>query len=142
MQKCVFRLLLPKTHFRLPFELPEQPKLLGVVLFGHFRRLGFLLLFPSELVEVLWTAWRCGLLRVREHPHQQPFEVSRRFPNGSLAAVQSCQVAVDLPQLHAVQEVLGCHSALAYDDLVQVEGRYAFFAASPCLSGWSALLGV
>ena len=133
----------PKTHFFcLPFELPEQPKFLGVFLFRHFRRLGFLLLFPSELVEVFGVAWRRGLLRVGEHPHQYPFEVSRRFPLGSLAAVQSAEIAVDFPPLHAVQEVLGCHSALAYDDLVQVEGSYAFFAASSCLSFWSALLGV
>ena len=68
--------------------------------------------------------------------------MSRRFPLVALAAVQSAKVAVDFPPLHAVQKVLRRNSALAYDDLVQVEGSYAFFAASSCLSFWSALLGV
>jgi hypothetical protein len=51
--------------------------------------------------------------------------------------MESGKAAVHLPPLHAVQKVIRCDSALSHYDFIDLEGGYAFFAASS-LGFWSA----
>ena len=96
-----------------------------------------LLFLPCELVEVLRRLGRGVLLAVVEHARQEPLQGAGVLPRRMVAAMEPGKVAVHLPPLHAVQEVIGCDSALSDYDLIELEGGYAFFAASS-LGFWSA----
>lgn len=96
-----------------------------------------LVFLPAELVEVLRTAGYVVFLAVAEHAGQEPLQGAGVFPSGAVAAVDAGKVAVHFPPAHAVQEVIGCDSALSDYDLIELEGGYAFFPASSVLA-WSA----
>ena len=124
----------------IPLEVIHHLLQVLCVMFGDFGcRVVGLVFFPSELVQVLRGLRGGVLLAVVEHTRQEPLQHSCGLVGRMVAAVQAGEVTVYLPPLHLVQEVIGADSALANYNLIELEGGYAFFAASSVLP-WSWLL--
>ena len=113
---CFCLRCVPSVHFGLQICL---------LLVGDFSRLVFL---PRELDNILRLEWRSALFA--EHVGKVRYGPSGRFPLCVVAATDAGEVAIDLPPLHPMQEVLRVYSAFSNYDLIEVEGGYPFFAAS------------
>ena len=102
---CDFRLGLPSkiAHHLLRF---------GLFLVRDDWRFVFGL-FPRELVECLRIMRWCAVFLIPKHAGQRPLQSSGCFPLWAIPSAHACQVAIHLPPLHLVKEVLGCDSALA-----------------------------